>query len=198
MVADLSGRNPNVFYELAIRHAIGKPVVQIIHGSETIPFDVAAIRTIHYNHHDLDSALKAREDITRQIRAVQNNPQEVDTPITAALDLQQFQESDNPLDKSLASLVLMLQEILEIIRGQERRVTDIEKRQTIEGFTHKVGQEVIWRALEPNAGLKEALATMNFDSVLASEVAKYLATKKVGGVLSSDFPENHAEDQKKP
>jgi hypothetical protein len=94
-----------------IRHAIRKPVVQIIHGSETIPFDVAATRTIHFDHHDLDSALKAREDITRQIRAVEKNPKDADTPITVALELQQLRQSDNPLEKSNAEIILVLQEI---------------------------------------------------------------------------------------
>ena len=44
VVADLTERNPNVFYELAIRHAIAKPLVQIMKKGEQIPFDVAATR----------------------------------------------------------------------------------------------------------------------------------------------------------
>ena len=40
-------RNPDVFYELAIRHAIRKPLVQIIKKCEQIPFDAAGARTIH-------------------------------------------------------------------------------------------------------------------------------------------------------
>ena len=41
VVADLTERNPNVFYELAIRHALRKPLVQLIKKGEQIPFDVA-------------------------------------------------------------------------------------------------------------------------------------------------------------
>src|SRR5262245_11520148 len=37
VVADLTGHNPNVFYELAIRHVVKKPVVQIIQITESIP-----------------------------------------------------------------------------------------------------------------------------------------------------------------
>jgi len=44
VIADLTERNPNVFYELALRHALRKPVVQIIHRGEAIPFDVAGMR----------------------------------------------------------------------------------------------------------------------------------------------------------
>lgn len=123
VIADLTGRNPNVFYELAIRHAIKKPVVQIIHGSEPIPFDVAASRTIHFDHHDLDSAAKAREEIGRQIRAAEQNPRDVDTPITVALELQQLRQSDNPLEKSNAEIITMLQELrsgLNELRDQPR------------------------------------------------------------------------------
>lgn len=115
VIADLTGRNPNVFYELAIRHAIKKPVVQIIHGSEAIPFDVAASRTIHFDHHDLDSAAKAREEIVRQIKSAERNPKDVDTPITVALELQQLRQSDNPLEKSNAEIITMLQEMRTLI-----------------------------------------------------------------------------------
>lgn len=111
VIADLTGRNPNVFYELAIRHAIKKPVVQIIHGTEPIPFDVAASRTIHFDHHDLDSAAKARDEISRQIKSAERNPKDVDTPITVALELQQLRQSDNPLEKSNAEIIAMLQEL---------------------------------------------------------------------------------------
>jgi hypothetical protein len=37
VIADLTGHNANVFYELAIRHAIRKPVLQLIQKGEQIP-----------------------------------------------------------------------------------------------------------------------------------------------------------------
>jgi hypothetical protein len=46
MIADLTGGNPNVLYEVGIRHAVGKPCVQIIENGHKIPFDVADIRTL--------------------------------------------------------------------------------------------------------------------------------------------------------
>jgi hypothetical protein len=39
VIADLTDSNPNVFYELAVRHTIRKPIVQIIRRDERIPFD---------------------------------------------------------------------------------------------------------------------------------------------------------------
>src|SRR5262245_16893228 len=39
VIADITERNPNVFYELAIRHAIRKPYVQIVSKDQEIPFN---------------------------------------------------------------------------------------------------------------------------------------------------------------
>lgn len=108
VIADLTGRNPNVFYELALRHAIKKPIVQIINATESIPFDVAASRTVHVDHRDLDSAARAREEIKKQIRHAEKNPADVDTPISVAIELQSLRKSDNPLEKSYAEILAML------------------------------------------------------------------------------------------
>jgi hypothetical protein len=125
VIADLTGWNPNVFYELSLRHALKKPVVQIIHATETIPFDIAASRTIHVDHHDLDSVAKAKEEIVRQIKSVEKNPNDVDTPISVAIDLQSLRQSENPLEKSNAEILTMLTDIrstLGDMREEPRRM----------------------------------------------------------------------------
>ena len=40
VVADLTGANPNVIYELAIRHSFNKISIHLINKAETIPFDL--------------------------------------------------------------------------------------------------------------------------------------------------------------
>jgi len=120
VVADLTGRNPNVFYELAIRHAVRKAIVQVIQIGEPIPFDVAQSRTIQVDHHDLDSVARCREELVRQIRSVEKDPLDVDTPISVAIDLQSLRQSENPLEKSNAEIISMLQELRAMI-GEPRR-----------------------------------------------------------------------------
>lgn len=48
ILCDMSARNPNVFYELGLAHAIGKPVVLVSNNINDIPFDLKHIRTIIY------------------------------------------------------------------------------------------------------------------------------------------------------
>ena len=48
VIADCTGRNPNVFYEIGLAHALGKPVVLITQSVDDIPFDVAHIRYLVY------------------------------------------------------------------------------------------------------------------------------------------------------
>lgn len=52
LVAELTGRNPNVFYELGLAHALQKPVVLVSSNEEDVPFDVQHIRVIYYDVYD--------------------------------------------------------------------------------------------------------------------------------------------------
>jgi len=88
LVADLSGKNANVFYELALRHALKKPVVQIIGKGEKIPFDVAATRIIALDHTDLDSVEEAKTEMIKQIKAAEASNFEPETPISVAVSVE--------------------------------------------------------------------------------------------------------------
>lgn len=124
VIADLTDRNPNVFYELAIRHAIRKPLVQIIKKGETIPFDVAGTRTIHVDHHDLDSVEEAKSEIGKQIKSVEKDASQVDTPISVALDLQLLRQSENPEQRSLADIVTAISELRSGLQSLDKRLSD--------------------------------------------------------------------------
>jgi hypothetical protein len=111
VVADLTERNPNVFYELAIRHAIRKPLVQIIRKGEPIPFDVAGTRTIYIDHKDLDSVEASKNEIVEQIRALEKDPIDIETPISVSLDLQLLRQSEKPEERSLADIMSALADL---------------------------------------------------------------------------------------
>ena len=48
VVADCTGRNPNVFYEIGLAHAVGKPTVLITQSPEDVPFDLRHRRYLTY------------------------------------------------------------------------------------------------------------------------------------------------------
>lgn len=86
-IADLSGLNPNVVYELGIRHATRKPVVLMTDDLENFPFDVGHERTILFAYPRLSSAAECREKIAIQIRAYKKNPDKVHSPVSFAIDM---------------------------------------------------------------------------------------------------------------
>jgi hypothetical protein len=49
VIADLSGKNPNVFYEVGIAHTLGKFVIPIVQNTSDISFDVGHHRVLKYS-----------------------------------------------------------------------------------------------------------------------------------------------------
>lgn len=124
VVADLTGKNANIFYELAIRHALRKPYVQIIQRGEKIPFDVAGVRTIEVDLHDLDSFDAAKEEIIKQIKSIQSNEYVVDSPISIAVDLEGLRRSDVPEQRQLADVIAAITDLKSGLSSVEKRLSD--------------------------------------------------------------------------
>lgn len=86
-VADLSFLNPNVMYELGIRHALRKPVIQIAANGTALPFDTSHQRTIFFDSGDVHSLKNLSEFIKQQLEWIVSNRGAVTNPLTSAIGL---------------------------------------------------------------------------------------------------------------
>lgn len=86
VIADLSYHNPNVFYELSLRHVCRLPTVQIIRKSDKIPFDLDQFRTIQVDTSSIFTMVPNlqtyKAEIATQVRMALMDPDSVDNPIS--------------------------------------------------------------------------------------------------------------------
>ncbi|HEV7425168.1 MAG TPA: hypothetical protein VGQ46_02285 [Thermoanaerobaculia bacterium] len=64
ILADLTSRNSNVFYELGLAHAIGKPAVLISEALDDVPFDLRGLRVLLYDRSDPNWGVDLRKRIS--------------------------------------------------------------------------------------------------------------------------------------
>jgi hypothetical protein len=116
VVADLTDLNPNVFYELGIRHSTEKPVIHLARSGTLLPFDNVTHRTIFVDLTDWQSTEEARGRLAASARAVQSPTYTVSNPITQANASFKMRQSADPIDRALALM--------------QDRITSLEHRST--------------------------------------------------------------------
>ncbi|MCP4549321.1 MAG: hypothetical protein GY835_22945 [bacterium] len=71
IIADLSERNPNVFYETGYAHCLGKPSILLTRSADDIPFDLK-----HYHHIVYKGRISdLREELEKRIDWILRNPE---------------------------------------------------------------------------------------------------------------------------
>lgn len=86
VISDLSYHNPNVFYELCLRHVFRLPTVQIIRSADKIPFDLDQFRTIQVDTSSIFTMIPNlqtyKAEIATQVRTALKDPDSADNPVT--------------------------------------------------------------------------------------------------------------------
>lgn len=160
VVADLTGRNPNVFYELAVRHATKQPLIQLIQRGESIPFDVAVMRTISVDltARGAQEAITAIREQESAIRAKGGSGWT--NPISGAIDLQKLNRSEKPEDRSIAAIlegVSELKSMVNEVRKQTEEPRFQERREERRDDTWRNAAEHRYVGLR-NCGVRPAKA----------------------------------------
>jgi hypothetical protein len=118
LIADLTGKNPNVFYELGLAHALAKPAILLAESMEEIPFDLRALRVIVYdkNHPKWGELLQRK--IQTAIKEILKAPQEAVLP--AFLNVKETDRiiSVTPHEKELLEIKQELESLRREVRSR--------------------------------------------------------------------------------
>lgn len=107
IIADMTGRNPNVYYEVGYTHGIGKHVVLITKDAKDIPFDLK-----HFPHIVYDSSItKLKSALTTQVEYFLSKPPGADVDYEFPLEFYIAGE------KVVDNLVFKLDAIKQYVRG---------------------------------------------------------------------------------
>jgi hypothetical protein len=122
VIANLTELNPNVMYELAVRHAARRPVVTIAKEGTRLPFDVSPERTIFFSE-DFMGLHAFKRDLAAAVRAALTED-DSDNPIYRATQFKVLKES-TPRGPTL-DIVNLLQRIndrLDILHDSKKELS---------------------------------------------------------------------------
>ncbi|MED3540648.1 hypothetical protein ABEX53_31565 [Bacillus toyonensis] len=97
-IANLTNLNPNVMYELAIRHAARKPVIQICQKGTRLPFDITEERTIFYTN-DMAGVIELNNNFKEMV-AEAIGDEEPDNPIYRVIESNSIMKNVDETDPS--------------------------------------------------------------------------------------------------
>jgi hypothetical protein len=74
LLAELTGKNANVFYELGLSHASRKPVVFVTSNLNDVPFDLRHLRIVQYDQNDPFWGEKLKRSLTQYLKNAKSDP----------------------------------------------------------------------------------------------------------------------------
>jgi hypothetical protein len=195
VVANLTNLNPNVMYELAIRHAVRKPLVQICEKDTDLPFDINEQRTIFYTN-DMKGAVELTATFERMVmQAILD--ERPDNPIYRAIEAQSILQQSSPSEIDINNyLIERLDSIEKAIQQKDKRSSYKENSRF--KIDVKVNNDILFR--EINSDIRTVLRDLGYgnssSNMLSSRELKAGQNLTINYSISNDLPIESSEEIK--
>lgn len=161
IIADLSGFNPNVYYEVAVAHGYERPTVHIQRINEKPAFDLKDMRLVRYDLQDLDNIEQAQKTLAEYARYAVANPAKVRTPLSDAKPFVQIGTSQDPVAQSNLEIMEQLRSLRTDVRRALRPRTTPGRNPDLPSL----------RLIVERAQRRGALDGSDFDSVITPQTS---------------------------
>lgn len=106
VIANLTGNNPNVMYELCLRHVVAKPIIHICEKGTALPFDIKDSRTIFFTD-DMLGAEELKKDMKSFMNEISYEEDNIDNPVYNALKYKKLlKETQGTNDNEMLQLLM--------------------------------------------------------------------------------------------
>ncbi|SDH92124.1 hypothetical protein [Agrococcus jejuensis] len=169
VVADLSGFNPNVYYELAIAHGYAKPTVHIQKNGERAAFDVKDMRIVRYNLADPDDLEAAQKRLKDSAHFATTSPEKVENPLTSASRFAQVTESTDPVAESNVRVIEAIDALAVEVRRSISR-SNPSRPSSASSITRSADNRSL-RTIADRAARRGALSPADMSSVITDSTS---------------------------
>lgn len=170
ILADLTGKNPNVFYELGLAHALAKPVILVAESIADIPFDLRALRVIEYNKNSPAWGSLLRQKIESAIKEIVETPLESVLPAFLNVKASTATPSVTPHQKD----ILELKQDIELLRKEIRITRDPNVRRPREIIDVEEAMRLLKLYIESDLATETIIKNLTDRGVPATWVRKQI------------------------
>ncbi len=133
VVADLTDRNPNVFYELGVRHSLHAGCILIAQCISDVPFDLQSYGVLEYSRNP-SGVTALKKEMRQLLKEIEKSPDKPDGPVMSYLQykekrLMSNKEIQSRIDERVSTGLNRLEELFIQTRDQLKDMT---------GNSHKV------------------------------------------------------------
>jgi len=130
VIADLTDRNPNVCYELGIRHTLKRRTILIAQNIDDVPSDLRSYWVVTYGK-SLTGAQNFKKKVREILREMHKNPKKPDSPVADFLefkniDIYSYEKSANV--RKLCALISELSGNINSVDGILKTVQESQER----------------------------------------------------------------------
>lgn len=109
VIANLTEKNPNVMYELCLRHVAAKPVIHICEEGTNLPFDIKGERTIFYTN-DMYGVNELKNELIKAMDTIDYEKEYKDNPIYTAVSIDNILKDVDKQD-GISLIIKMLENV---------------------------------------------------------------------------------------